>query len=527
MSERPTPAGPGDAGGPIARTRLRLPIRVKLATVSGALTFAILLLFAVVVGAFTEQKLRSSFDSQLRATADRLQAQFQARGFRLRLDPDTGELRRSVDPELFEVAQASGAVLRVWDRERGDQYALDGAPFLGRLYEDVRDYGGYRVIARPLFGTIELDPEIGAAPGPLDGAGAAIQYGEPTDDLLATINRVRLFLALGVLGGTLLAFVAGFVVARRAMRPISDLTQAAREVARTRDPAHTTLPRPAANDEVAELSKTLSEMLVALDAARTETESALERQRQFVADASHELRTPLTSILANLELLGEELARPDGPRDRELVSDSASSALRSSVRMRRLVGDLLLLARADAGRRPATEPVDMAAVVREAVREAEAVGTGHPVTIDLPPMLDGLAVQGAPDDLHRLVLNLVENALLHTPSGTPVVVSLRRDGDRVALAVADRGPGVPAAQRERIFERFARSAGDRSTVGGSGLGLAIVRAVAEAHGGAVAVRDAQGGGALFEITLPTALRSAHVRVDGREQAPEPKGVEQP
>ena len=125
------------------------------------------------------------------------------------------------------------------------------------------------------------------------------------------------------------------------MRPIAGLTRAAREVARTRDP-DITLPKPQANDEVSELAHTFEDMLRELSAAREEAETTLSRQRKFVADASHELRTPLTSILANLELLESEL----GGEQR----DMADSALRSSKRMRRLVGDLLLLARADAGR---------------------------------------------------------------------------------------------------------------------------------------------------------------------------------
>ena len=277
-------------------------------------------------------------------------------------------------------------------------------------------------------------------------------------------------------------------------------------------------------------------MLAELAAARSETEASLERQREFVADASHELRTPLTSILANLELLQDELGRPGGPRDNASASEIADSALRSSQRMRRLVGDLLLLARADAGRREQPRPLDLAEVVREAAREASAVGGEHPLTLDLPDDDGGLTVAGSRDDLHRLVLNLVENAFLHTPSGTPVVVSVRSDrpsgatdGGHVTLQVADRGPGVPADRRERVFERFARSSGDRSSVSGTGLGLAIVRAVAEAHGGTATVRDADGGGALFEIRLPVAHRSAPARVqDGdRDQSTAAKAAAQP
>jgi signal transduction histidine kinase len=505
--------------GPLAGARLRLPIRLKLAAVSGGLTFVILLAFALVVGAFTEQKLQSSFDSELRATAADLQSRFQVSG-----------VGSQVDPELFRFAAAGGAVLRLHDRVNNRVYAIPGSRSLGPLYEGIRDFGRYRVVSRPLFvRALGGDDGFTTAPRPLDGAVAAIQYGKPTDNLNATIGRVRFFLLLGVLVGTLFAFLAGFFVARRAMRPISGLTKAAREVARTRDPARTTLPRPVANDEVAELATTLSEMLGELDAARSETESTLERQRQFVADASHELRTPLTSILANLELLEQELERPGGPRDSQAAAETAGSALRSSRRMRRLVGDLLLLARADAGRREPPRPVDLAAVVREAAREASSVGGEHPLTLDLPGDPGAAVVAGTRDDLHRMALNLIENAFLHTPVGTPVVASVRRDRGDVLLEVADRGQGVPAAQRERIFERFARSEGDRSGSRGSGLGLAIVRAVADAHGGIAAVRDADGGGALFEVRLSAAaIRTADGRVEGTAEDPSavPKGAHQ-
>ena len=158
-----------------------------------------------------------------------------------------------------------------------------------------------------------------------------------------------------MIGGTFLAFAGGLFVARRAMRPIAGLTRAAREVARTRDP-DVTLPKPQANDEVSDLAHTLEDMLRELSAARGESEAALERQRDFVADASHELRTPLTSILANLELLEPEL---EGE-----AREMASSALRSSQRMRRLVADLLLLARADAGRRAPQRTLDLSAVAQ-------------------------------------------------------------------------------------------------------------------------------------------------------------------
>ena len=176
----------------------------------------------------------------------------------------------------------------------------------------------------------------------------AVQYARRISDVQATANRVKLFLGLGVLGGTALALLAGLATARRAMEPITELTAAAREIERTRNPRALSLPARRPTTRSRSWPSTLESMLHALDEARTETEATLARQREFVADASHELRTPLTSVLANLELLEETLA--------------ASSARRRpprcarSRRMRRLVADLLLLARADAGRADRAPP---------------------------------------------------------------------------------------------------------------------------------------------------------------------------
>jgi two-component system, OmpR family, sensor kinase len=505
--------------GVLHRTRLRLPIRLKLAVVSAGLTFVILALFALVVGGLTEQRIKSGFNDELRATAADLQERF-------RIERDlNGTPDLTLDQATLDAAASGGASIRVIDRDgRVLRRAPLRAPDLGPPTEGgLRDVGEYRVVSRPLFAG-SLDRGGGfQLPNSIDGAVAFVQYARPRANVQGTIDRLHFFLALGILGGTGLAFLAGFAVARRAMRPIAGLTDAAREVARTRDPAMT-LPKPQANDEVARLADTLEDMLRELDAARTETEAALERQREFVADASHELRTPLTSILANLELLEDDLARSERPDDREAAAEIAGSALRSSRRMRRLVGDLLLLARADAGREAPRRTVDLSAVVREAAAEAAPLASGHDVSFDLPGVEDPpAAVEGSPDDLHRLALNLIENALIHTPSGTPVVASVRHRDGTVRLEVSDRGPGVPAELRERVFERFARREGDRG--GNSGLGLAIVRAVAEAHGGSVEVGDASGGGAVFTVELPVAPPHRSVPAGAPDPQPAPKEAE--
>jgi two-component system OmpR family sensor kinase len=446
----------------------RLPVRIRLAIISAGLTFAILTLFAVVVGIFGANQVRSEFNDELSATEADLQQKL--------LRPTLFGVELNKDPRVFAAATAGGGVL--WFFIPGGPYSTPNAPSLGHPHAGVHEVGRYGVAARRVV-------------GPGGRVLGYMQYGRPRAGVKHTITRIQLFLAVGVLGGTVLAFLAGLALARRAMSPIANLTKAARGIARTRDPG-VSLPKPEADDEVADLARTLEDMLRALDAAHAETEGALSRQREFVADASHELRTPLTSILANLELLEAEL---DGD-GREM----ASSALRSSRRMRRLVADLLLLARADAGREGLREGVDLSALVGEAAAEAAPVSAGHELTLELPAG-GGPFVDGVTDDLHRLALNLIENALAHTPPGTAVRVHLGADGGAAVLTVADSGPGIPEELRERIFDRFVRGTPE-SAGGGSGLGLAIVRAVAERHGGSVEAGASDGGGARFTVRLP-------------------------
>jgi two-component system OmpR family sensor kinase len=465
--------------------RTRLPVKLKLAVVSAGLTFVILCLFAVVIGAVAEQRIRAGFDDDLRATVADL----------------VNSLGSDFSGSPLEGAQAGRAKIRLVRRDGRVVFPNERLlPLAEPGEEGLSDRNGYRVISRGLVVRQRNDGFLDQLEEPVSAPIGWLQYARPKASVNRTVNRVRLFLAFGVLGGTALAFLGGMLVARRAMRPIAGLTRAARKVARTRDP-DITLPAPEANDEVADLAHTFEDMLRELSQAHDESEAALARQREFVADASHELRTPLTSILANLELLEAEL----GGEQQEM----AASALRSSRRMRRLVADLLLLARADAGREATMAPVDLAAIAREAAAEAGALSADHPVSLDAP---DPVTVTGVADDLHRLAGNLIENALIHTPSGTPVTVSVRREGASAVLEVADRGPGVPPGMRERVFERFARAGGDHGGGRrGSGLGLAIVRAVTDAHGGTVELRDAEGGGARFVVTLPATAATPAAR----------------
>ncbi|MEA2484016.1 MAG: two-component system, OmpR family, sensor kinase [Thermoleophilaceae bacterium] len=464
---------------PLLSRASRLPIRWRLAVTSAALTFLILAMFAIVVGIFTNRQVRDHFDDDLRATVGDLQTRVRPHQF------PNGELKL-IGGDALTQAAAGDAVLRVVAADGTTLVPARHNAALGSPLITLHDAGEYRVISRPIF--------IPQRNGPV----AFIQYAKPRESTNGTLDRIRVYLVVGVFGGALLALLAGLAVARRAMGPVQDLTRAAKEIARTRDAA-VALPEPIAEDEVADLSRTLSEMLRELSASRAELETILTRQREFVADASHELRTPLTSILANLELLEADLQGED--------AEMVQSALRSSRRMRGLVSDLLLLARADAQRERVLEPVDMAHVVRDAAGEAAPLADGHDLVVDVDP---GLVVDGLADDLHRMVLNLIENALRHTPLGTEVRASAHApDPEAVQIVVEDGGPGLPEDIRERAFERFVRGGGDRGR--GSGLGLAIVNAVAEGHGGSVAYEDRQNGGARFTIVLPANAAAATPR----------------
>ena len=453
----------------------RLPIRWRLAGGSAALTLVILCGFAVIVGVLTTRRIQDDFHRQVAASADRLAKEA---GLRI-VSVDGGYTLRRVAGtiNLEDYAASNGAAIRVITLDDSVGFSTPHAPDFGPPVTGAPiESQGWRVETRTI-----------AVEGLRDRL--FIQYAERISQVQATANRVKVFLAFGVLGGALLALFAGLATARRAMEPITELTAAARRIERSRDPSER-IPRPEADDEVAELAATLEAMLGALDAARSETEGALTRQREFVADASHELRTPLTSVLANLELLEEEL----GGEQRE----AAASALRSSRRMRRLVADLLLLARADAGREAPHQPVDLSAIVTDAASELEPVARGHEISVSAPA---GVSVVGARDELHRLVLNLMENALRHTDPGTAVEASVEQRNGEVVLAVEDDGPGIPPELRDKVFERFYRGAGDRS--GSSGLGLSIVRAVAESHRGSVRlVEPLDGRGARFVVRFP-------------------------
>ena len=383
---------------------------MRLAGVSALLTFVILCAFALAVGGLTVRRIRSDFNRQVAQTAQQLSTQLN-----VYINPITHSIV-GIQPALDDLPGVpQHSVIKLYTIGGTAPFAQTPAthaptlPAPPQVGSQTGEANGYRFVSEPAVVRV-----LGSG-RPLGQV--IVQYGRRVSDVDATIARVELLLLLGTFAGSAFALLAGIMIARRAMAPIAELTSAAEQIARTRDSSRT-IPQPKAEDEVAELARTLEGMLRELDSAHAETEAMLARQRRFVADASHELRTPLTSVLANLELLADSLHGDQG--------EAARSALRSSQRMRRLVADLLLLARTDVGRVVAHEPCDLAQIVVEAAAELGPVSTEHDITLDVARWR---RCEAARDELHRVTINLLENALRHTPAGTEIRVRTDTEGE--------------------------------------------------------------------------------------------------
>src|SRR3954469_15658560 len=446
------------------------PVRWRLAMASAGLTMAILLVFAAVIGHLAGQRVRSDFNRELKDAVTSL-----AREVRVQDTlTDTVIVRK---PNLDDFVKPNDAAVRIFDAHGILIDQSSGAGNLGPPILGIREVRNLRVATAALQSS-----QTGRVAG-------YVEYARSEEHVDSTIRKLWLFIVAGVLGGTLLATLAGLAIANRAMRPIASLTATARQIAATRDPSRR-MPKPTVHDEVGELATTLDDMLGALDAAQAERERAMQQQREFVADASHELRTPLTSVIANLELLQASLNEARQSDDREM----ADSALRSSRRMSRLVADLLLLARAGAGRSGERRLGDLGEIAGPAAAEVAPVAGDRQLNVDNGRTIP---VEGNADELHRMVVNLLDNAVRHTPSGANIELRLERDSRRgeALIEVADDGPGIPVEQRSQVFDRFVRGAGpaDTAAVQGTGLGLAIVRAVARSHGGEVEAGESSLG----------------------------------
>jgi two-component system OmpR family sensor kinase len=319
----------------------------------------------------------------------------------------------------------------------------------------------------------------------------AVQVGQPLTNVDATLQRVLVLLMGGTVVTVIVAGGIGFLMSWLALRPIDRITQTAGRIARAQDLGQR-LPVPKTDDEVGRLVSTFNAMLERLD-------QFFQAQQRLGADVSHELRTPLTAIRGNVDLLRRGAA--DDPVERDLALD----AIQSEVdRMSRLVADLLVLAQADAGMRLEKQSVELDTLVLQVYRQAQLMSATRFPSGELAIRLgheDQAVVEGDPDRLKQLLLNLMDNALKYTPRGGHVTLSLYHDQDWVRVSVEDTGVGIPPDVLPHIFDRFYRAPGEGCK--GVGLGLSIARWIADAHGGHLTVESEVGKGSTFTLWLPS------------------------
>jgi two-component system OmpR family sensor kinase len=464
-------------------------ISLRIRLVAGLLVLVAAAL--VVVGIVSVTALRSYLYDQVDEQLDRASG------------PGLGFLRPGTPPAVLgstttnrgpgpnqlyiELRNSVGETTRVFPLERGSvQEPAPKVPDIdptvpGRTHDDVAAVDGslrYRllVVTRP-------------------GEGTAI-FGASLQGVQDATRRLILIEVIAGFGVLLLVGIFATALVRLGLKPLDDMADTAGAIA-----AGDLTQRVKEDDprtEVGRLGGALNSMLHQIEGAFAERTASQERLRRFVADAGHELRTPLTSIRGYAELYRNGAVPPGEPLDRAMGRIESEAG-----RMGVLVEDLLLLARLDQGRAPASDPVDLVAVVADCVHDALAVEPERHLATAVPD--HPVVVLGDALRFHQVLANLLANVRVHTPSDTSAEVGLGIDGSWAVLTVADHGPGMEPEVAEHVFERFFRADPARTRQhGGAGLGLAIVAAIVEAHGGSVALDSTPGQGSTFTVRLPLA-----------------------
>ena len=375
-----------------------------------------------------------------------------------------------VDPDLYtnvQPAELSDSFLAQVERRGESSITVSSEGTRYRVHAAVRADGYVLVVAIPLASF---------------------------DATMRNLDRVLVLVSIVVV---IACAAASFLLVSFGLRPLRRMATTADQIAGGDLTARV---EPADDhSEIGNLGSSLNSMLDQLSQNITERDEANRRLRRFVADASHELRTPLTSIRGYAELFRRGAS--EHPEDLEVVMRRIED---ESARMGVLVDDLLLLARLDQGLPLERGTVGLAQLVDDCVRDASVAAPDHEFEV---AHAEPVMIEGDDARLRQVVMNLLRNAALHTPSGTAVSVTLTKDETDAVLAVADQGPGIPAADRVRIFERFARTDESRAReTGGTGLGLAIAHGIVVAHHGHIDVSETPGGGATFTVRIPLVFR---------------------
>jgi signal transduction histidine kinase len=312
-----------------------------------------------------------------------------------------------------------------------------------------------------------------------------VQVARPLTERDRTLQSLGTTLLIAGLLTLLVAFGIGWVFSGIMLHPIHRITQTAQTIGNERDftrRVNYTGPQ----DEVGQLANTFNSMLSRLQDAFQKVEHSLEMQRSFVADVSHELRTPLTTLRGNLGLMRRDLP-PEEQAD--IVNDMVDE----SDRLIRLVNDLLLLARADAGRSLAKEPLDTSTALEEICRQARQLDPQRTINLDVPA---NLFILGDRDAFKQVALILLDNALKHSTAS--INVTAKQQGKQVEIRVQDFGKGIPTDKLERVFDRFYRG-DDTATIPGFGLGLPIAKTLVEAQGGEIVLESELGKGSTVTL----------------------------
>jgi two-component system sensor histidine kinase MprB len=496
-----------------------MSFRRRITIVSAAAVAVAVVLASILTYVLTSDQLHSQVDTQLRhrggATSGLVRA-IETKGLggaafrrraRLLAGPRAGSVFSGISPGPDEVrgyqqiVNAKGAILE--RSAKGVSLPVDAAT------RALATHGGQPFLRDASVNGIHLRVLAESL-----GKGHAVQFAQPLTEVDSLLSRLRLILALLVVGGIALAALLGRLVAGAAVQPLKRLTNAAEHVAVTRDLSGRI--EPSGEDELGRLAGSFNAMLDALERSMGALDASVHAQRQLVADASHELRTPVTSLRTNIEILQQQGEYMDPEERRRLLGDVVEQIEQLTL----LMNDLIDLARGDEPHQDAEE-VRLDLLVGEVAERARRDAPETPLLDELEPTLVG----GVPARLQRAVANLIDNAVKYSPPGQPVEVRLA-GGE---LSVRDHGPGIAAADLPYVFDRFYRGAEARGRPG-SGLGLAIVRQVASQHAGSVTAEQAAGGGTLMRLRLPGAEALAdidgeshgHARV--AQEAGEPASV---
>ncbi len=459
-----------------------MSIRIRLTIWYVALLGAVLVMFSVAFFSVLKYNLSSEIDRSLQERAQQVALGIQAQN-------DTLDILRSGIINLPELDVFSSRSVYIQITNAQGIVTKRSPNLMGHNLPLSEDVLTILETGQPSFSTVpvgSLEMRVYSVPLVFGRRIVGmVQVANPMNQTRDTLKSVLLFLISGTILSMIVATIFGSVMVYFSLRPIEKITATANQIVSAEDLGQR-LPIPPIDDELARLSRTINHMLRRLD-------NLFQSQVRLTADVSHELRTPLTIVRGNVEML-----RRRGNLSAE-NAEAVNAIDSASIRMSRLVSDLLLLSQADAGMSLKMKSLDLDGVILDVFHQVHAIRNG--VNLKLG-QADPARVIGDEDRLKQLLINLMENAIKHTPVGGCVTLSVKKIDQWVKVTVSDTGEGISSENLPHIFERFYRVKGQK--VKGSGLGLAIAKWIAEAHHGTLTAESTPNEGSVFTLTLPLA-----------------------